>query len=99
MEAFLRDVMSGRARGIIPAIARAALRVLEPIYSAVTSSRNAMYGSGTIKMHRAPRPVISIGNITTGGTGKTPVVCWLAEKLRERGKHPAVLMRGYKAKP
>src|SRR5207249_5014707 len=42
------------------------------------------------------RPAISIGNITTGGTGKTPVVRWLAERCRSVGVHPAVLLRGYR---
>ena len=47
--------------------------------------------------HRLPHPTISVGNITTGGTGKTPVVRWLAERLQEQGRRPAVLMRGYRS--
>jgi tetraacyldisaccharide 4'-kinase len=46
-----------------------------------------------------PRPVVSVGNVTTGGTGKTPVVRWLCERLRDAGERPAVLTRGYKAQP
>ncbi len=47
---------------------------------------------------RLSAPVVSVGGITMGGTGKTPVVAWLAEKLRERGHTPAILMRGYRRK-
>jgi len=50
-------------------------------------------------VRRLARPVISVGNVTTGGTGKTPVVRWLCERLRDAGIRPAVLMRGYKAEP
>jgi tetraacyldisaccharide 4'-kinase len=58
-----------------------------------------MFDAGVRKPVRLPRPVISVGNLTTGGTGKTPVVRWLAERLRGAGKSVAVLSRGYKARP
>ena len=60
--------------------------------------RNRKYDRG-IGVRRLPRPVISVGNLTTGGTGKTPVVHWLCDRLRAAGERPAVLMRGYKARP
>jgi tetraacyldisaccharide 4'-kinase len=56
-----------------------------------------MFDRGVRKVHRLGRPVISVGNITTGGTGKTPVVRWVAERLREMGKRSAILSRGYKS--
>jgi len=72
-----------------------ALRVLTPVYAGVVSVRNSLYGMGALRAHRAAAPVISVGNLTTGGTGKTPFVIWLAERLRELGKNPGVLSRGY----
>ena len=60
------------------------------------SRRNAAYESGRKERVRLDRPTISVGNITTGGTGKTPMVRWLCERLIDRGVRPAVLMRGYR---
>src|SRR4051794_29629608 len=99
MDQTVRRVMSGEARGVGPTLLRAATRLLEPVYAAIMSSRNASYGRGVLRVRRCARPVVSVGNITTGGTGKTPVVRWLAERLRERGLHPAILMRGYRREP
>ncbi len=47
---------------------------------------------------RVDRPVVSVGNLSAGGTGKTPVVAWLAEQILAAGRHPAIAMRGYKAR-
>jgi tetraacyldisaccharide 4'-kinase len=60
--------------------------------------RNLCYSKGWFKTHRADAPVISIGNITTGGTGKTPLVIWLCSLLQQKNITCAVLIRGYKAK-
>ena len=90
--------MSGQARGPGAWSLRALLRSAEPIYAAVVSLRNRRFDRGK-NVRRLPKPVISVGNLTAGGTGKTPVVRWLCEKLRDQGHHPAVLMRGYRAKP
>ena len=97
LDNYAHQVMSGEARGAGAALVRAAASVASPIYSAVMRARNAMFDRG-MGVRRLPRPVISVGNLTTGGTGKTPVVRWLYERLREAGERPAVLMRGYKAK-
>lgn len=59
--------------------------------------RNAMYSCGLKKTHKAMIPIICIGNITTGGTGKTPVVAWVVDYLRQNGHTPAILTRGYKS--
>ena len=64
---------------------------------ASTRARNALFDRGIRTIRRLDRPVISIGNITTGGTGKTPMVRWLAERLRDEGKTVAILSRGYRA--
>src|SRR4051794_31971538 len=97
MEQFYRRVISGEQTGAFASLLRGVARVVEPIYSAIVSSRNSSYSSGMLRTNRVDRPVISVGNVTTGGTGKTPVVRWLAEQLRARGQHVAVLMRGYKS--
>lgn len=97
LEQFGLRMMSGEARGAGAAMLRGATRMIEPFYSTAMSLRNAMYDRGMLATQPLGRPTISIGNLTTGGTGKTPTVRWLAEQLRNRGRRPAVLMRGYRA--
>jgi len=60
--------------------------------------RRWAYRKGHLKSRPAGVPVICVGNITTGGTGKTPVVIWVIKRLKELGKTPAVLTRGYKSR-
>jgi|688.fasta_scaffold00132_51 tetraacyldisaccharide 4'-kinase len=67
------------------------------VYFWVTLLRNQFYHWGWLKIHRAEIPVISVGNITAGGTGKTPVVAFLAKFLRQRGLRVAIVSRGYGA--
>jgi tetraacyldisaccharide 4'-kinase len=95
LERFGLRVISGEARGIAPSLVRGVLSVGEPFYTAAMAARNWLYDASRLTAHRLPHPVISVGNLTAGGTGKTPVVRWLAEQLIARGKHPAILMRGY----
>jgi len=71
------------------------LRPLSPLYAGLLRLRGAAYRSGLRKRLRLPLPVISVGNITHGGTGKTPVVEALVRDLVRRGRKPAVLTRGY----
>jgi tetraacyldisaccharide 4'-kinase len=99
MEAFARRVMSGQQRGPGAGLLRAALAAAEPFYAAGARARNWAFDAGIRRSHRLPRPVFSVGNVTTGGTGKTPVVRWLAGRLRDAGRHVAVLARGYGARP
>jgi tetraacyldisaccharide 4'-kinase len=66
------------------------------LYSTAITSRNRRFDRGE-GVQRVDRPVVSVGNITTGGTGKTPMVAWIAQTLLEAGHHPAIAMRGYKA--
>lgn len=93
------EVMDGSARGVGAALSRTLLATAEPFYAAAMLLRNKLYDSGFRKVSRLDRPVISVGNITAGGTGKTPIVCWIAERLRDEGRQVAILARGYKAAP
>lgn len=72
------------------------LRPLSPVYAKIMSAREKMYTSETLKSTRFNVPVISIGNLTMGGTGKTPLVIYLAKHLLNMQYKPAVISRGYK---
>lgn len=65
-------------------------------YGGVTHLRARAYRKGLLKQHHLDGNVISVGNLTVGGTGKTPMVLWLAEKLAEEGKRVGILTRGYR---
>lgn len=75
------------------------LRPLAPFsaraFHLLVSSRNRMYDLGWLKTRFAPIPIVSVGNITVGGTGKTPMSIFLAESLSEMGVHAAIVSRGY----
>ncbi|MFA5181696.1 MAG: tetraacyldisaccharide 4'-kinase [Syntrophales bacterium] len=68
---------------------------LSLIYGMIVAFRNHLYDRGVLKEVKLSCPVISIGNITAGGTGKTPMTVLTANGLKTRGFHPAVLSRGY----
>lgn len=70
-------------------------RPFSPLYSAVMKSREALYQKGIKKSHPLNVPVISVGNLTMGGTGKTPVVAFIASRLLKKGFKPAIVSRGY----
>lgn len=74
------------------------LRGASFLYRLAISLRNRFYELGLLRQAKLPCKVISVGNITVGGTGKTPMVIYLANLLKEKGFHPAVLSRGYKGK-
>ena len=92
-----RELVSGRRPGIAATLARAALRVLEIPYTAAVRWRNHRYDTGRVTITRVEVPVISVGNITLGGTGKTPTVEWLARWFTERDVRVALVSRGYGA--
>lgn len=75
---------------------RGAASVAEPFYKAGVRGRNAAFDRGWRSVHRAGLPVISVGNLTAGGTGKTPMVIAVARMLERLGYPPAVLLRGYR---
>jgi tetraacyldisaccharide 4'-kinase len=66
------------------------------IYSAVTACRRYLYSSGILRVHKLHVPVIVVGNITAGGTGKTPLTLWFAEQLAAKGYQPGIISRGYR---
>lgn len=75
-------------------IARAALSPLSAVFGVVVASRNREYDKGEGVLPVA-LPALSVGNLTVGGTGKTPLAAWCVTQLRERGARPALVMRGY----
>ncbi|MET0626537.1 MAG: tetraacyldisaccharide 4'-kinase [Pyrinomonadaceae bacterium] len=72
-----------------------ALTPLGWLYGAVTRARLRLYRSGTLKTQKVGAPVVSVGNLTAGGTGKTPLVEWVASALAREGLRVCVLTRGY----
>ncbi len=64
-------------------------------YGMVGGVRNSLYERGLLPSHDAPLPVLSLGNLSVGGTGKTPMASWAAARLHEAGACPAIVMRGY----
>lgn len=75
---------------------RTLLWPLSVAYAAVVRVRAWLYAQGWLRQRRLKGTVISVGNLTAGGTGKTPMVIWLAEKFLAEGKRVAILSRGYR---
>jgi tetraacyldisaccharide 4'-kinase len=92
-----QDVISGRRGGWAAAVVRGCLRLVEIPYTWAVEYRNRRYDRGQTPIRRVSVPVISVGNITAGGTGKTPLVAWLADTLLARGLKVVLISRGYKA--
>ncbi|MEE2839015.1 MAG: tetraacyldisaccharide 4'-kinase [Acidobacteriota bacterium] len=70
--------------------------LLSRLYGFIVSLRVFLYQRGTLSSQQLPHPVISVGNLTVGGTGKTPLVSFLAQILKKAGYQPIILTRGYK---
>jgi len=70
-------------------------RPFSPVYSFLMSVRQNLYRRNILTVHRLAVPVISVGNLTMGGTGKTPAVAWIARFLHAAGHRPAIISRGY----
>lgn len=68
------------------------------LFRLAAGTRRALYRAGALRSERLPVPVIVVGNITAGGSGKTPLTLWLAEYLRERGWRPGIVSRGYRGR-
>src|SRR5689334_15246310 len=79
----------------IPLGLRILLYPLSKVYGRYVQLRRSFYAKGWRKQKRLKGLVVSVGNLTVGGTGKTPMVLWLAEKFLSQGKRVAILSRGY----
>jgi tetraacyldisaccharide 4'-kinase len=96
-EANFKALVSGEKRGVTATLLRGGLRALSLGYTLAATVRNRFYDWGVKTSHQAGLPVVSVGNITTGGTGKTPMVAFLANWFKSQGLKPVILSRGYRA--
>ncbi len=92
-----RDLVFGRAHGPAAVVAQGGLSVASLFYGAAVRARNRAFDLGVVRTHAAPIPVVSVGNLTAGGTGKTPIVAAIVEWFVSRGLRPVILSRGYRA--
>jgi len=88
MRGWLEEVWYGSAHAWF-------LRPMSALYAGAQGLRSAAYRSGLLKPTRVGRPVVVVGNLTVGGTGKTPLVAWLVEALAARGIRAGIVSRGY----
>lgn len=95
---WLEGVAKGDVRGLLAALYRWCLWPASCAYRWVVSGRRHCYRIGVLRQHAISVPVLSVGNITVGGTGKTPFVEWLARHLQSLGRCPAIVSRGYGAR-
>lgn len=80
---------------VLSRVARAALTPTELLYRAAVGMRTALYDAGVLASEEPVLPTVSVGNVTVGGTGKTPIAAWIASELVNRGARPAIVLRGY----
>lgn len=92
---YWRELATGIRSATVDQLLILLLAPLGQVYSLIQQLRAGLYRVGILKSLRLPRPVVSIGNITVGGTGKTPVTAYIARLLLEQGYKVAVLSRGY----
>src|SRR6516225_4022501 len=97
LEQYAIDVILERRHGVRPTLLRITLRLLSHLYLGIVQLRLYLYGTRILKERQLGCLVISIGNLTVGGTGKTPVVEKFARALQKGGRHVAILSRGYKS--
>jgi tetraacyldisaccharide 4'-kinase len=93
-----RDIVSGRRRDVASAVLRAGFAAASVPYGWVIRRRNRRYDRGDAEIVSPAVPVISVGNLTVGGTGKTPMVEWIARWAAACGVRAAILSRGYGAR-
>jgi len=75
------------------------LRAPAAVFGAAAQFRGWLYDRRVLSTHKLDTPVISVGNLSAGGTGKTPMTVWLAREALARGMRPGILSRGYKSRP
>jgi tetraacyldisaccharide 4'-kinase len=91
---FARRVWAGEG-GALGAALRVALAPAEAAFRGIVAARNGAYDRGWMRSERVGLPVISVGNVAVGGAGKTPFAAWLARRLADWGRKPAIALRGY----
>src|SRR5215216_4405105 len=99
LEQFAIDVILGRRQGARAAMLRVLLHGLSFVYERLVQLRLFLYRHRILRERALGCLVISIGNLTVGGTGKTPIVEKFARALRTGGRRVAILSRGYKSVP
>lgn len=97
MEQYFHELIRGDRRGLGPALQRGGLHVAGTLYGAGVRLRNWAFERGWKRSFQAAVPVVSVGNLTLGGTGKTPCVEYVARFFREQERRVAILSRGYGA--
>jgi len=90
-----RALIRGERRGPLAMLGRAGLQLASLPYRFGVAWRNRQYDRGRRAIHRAAVPVVSVGNLSLGGTGKTPAVEYVARFYRDQGMRPVILSRGY----
>jgi len=93
-----RRLIDGTTSGSLATVAKSCLATASLPYGAAVGLRNCLYDRGWLPVTTPPIPVISIGNLTLGGTGKSPLVGWVASALHSVGMRPVIVSRGYKAR-
>jgi tetraacyldisaccharide 4'-kinase len=93
---YLLAVVRGEARDPASRLVKGGLRIASWVYASIVHIRNTAYDRGWRTRHQADCPVISIGNLTVGGTGKSPTVRWVANWLSREGYRVAIVSRGYR---
>lgn len=96
-EADLHELLSGRRRDVGARLLRGGLHLASFGYGVGMTLRNFAYARRCLSVTKVSARVISLGNITTGGTGKTPMAAWLANWLKNAGRSPGLLSRGYRS--
>ncbi|HEY4305929.1 MAG TPA: tetraacyldisaccharide 4'-kinase [Gemmatimonadaceae bacterium] len=79
----------------LASVTRAVLMPAERLFGGIVGARDVLYDAGWLTSHATALPALSVGNLTVGGTGKTPIAAWIASELRARGARPAIILRGY----
>ncbi|MDR3108940.1 MAG: tetraacyldisaccharide 4'-kinase [Planctomycetaceae bacterium] len=93
---YYHKLITGTAHGFVTGLLRGLLYLVSLVYGMVMLGRNFFYDKRFLSSYTADVPVISVGNVTLGGTGKTPFVCWLSQVLLEHGYKVGLVSRGYK---
>jgi len=97
MKKYLYDLMTDSRQGWLAKVLQGLLWVLSLAYGVIVTVTRFMYQGRILPRYQASKSVICVGNITTGGVGKTPLVIWITKILENKGRKVVVLSRGYKS--